>query len=160
MIDLYYDYFAESMSEKTIDFLRKIRPSDSDEELKKISYEGIIYRNGKVETINSKIEDDEKVKLLEIFASRFIVLHEFGHVFNGHCNYLAAELQFENRDGFYMYFDEHGSAINEKDSLNIRTLEMDADAFAATQSMSHLCFLYENFDKEVNIKIGKEDLFY
>ena len=34
---------------------------------------------------------DGKAKLLEIFVSRFIILHELGHILNGHCKLLASK---------------------------------------------------------------------
>ena len=37
---------------------------------------------------------------------------------------------------------------------------MDADAFAATQSIYHVLFLHENFESQVKIKMEPYDVFY
>lgn len=160
VIDLYYDYFSEVVARKKIDFLRLLNIDECDDELEQMSCEGIMIRNGIPETFDSKIIDDEKAKLLEIFVSRFIIMHEFGHIFNGHCKFVTEEMNLSKLNGFSMYFNEEDLQFDERDSLDVRTLEMDADAFASTQSINHLFFLYENFDKQVNIQISKESLFY
>ncbi|QSX04786.1 hypothetical protein JYG23_08705 [Sedimentibacter sp. zth1] len=58
---------------------------NEEDELKKISYERAFFKKGKIEIFDSKIIDDAKAKLLGIFVTRFIILHELGHILNGHC---------------------------------------------------------------------------
>lgn len=46
-------------------------------------------------------------------------------------------------------------------ALDIRTMEMDADMFAVTQSILHLLFLHRNFNSQVQCEgIKPMDLFY
>ena len=59
---------------------------------------------------------------------------------------------------FYYYKNE--KFLDEKSALDIRTLEMDADAFAATQSIVHVLYLYKNFESQVKIRMEPKDIFY
>ena len=98
--------------------------------------------------------------MLEIFISRFILLHEFGHIFNGHCKYLAGS-STEKFNFMPMHFNEINEVKRNITALDIRTLEMDADAFAATQGFEHVLFLYKNFSAEVMIQnMNLVEVFY
>ena len=60
-----------------------------------------------------------------------------------------------------MYYNDNNKSENETEVLDIRTLEMDADAFAATQSMIHLSYLYDHSEKEIEIPyMEPQDIFY
>ena len=160
VIDLYYDYFTKIMEQDKIAFLRMLNKEKDDDELKKISYEGIIYKDGIPIIFDSKLVDESKAKLLEIFVSRFIVTHEIGHILNGHCKLLATKSKNE-ANYIPMYHITKEAPLIPEEALDIRTMEMDADAFATTQSMLHVLYLYFNFDSQVSIKmIETQDIFY
>lgn len=160
VIELYYNYFAIVMEHDKVNFLRYLNITKDDDELKKISYEGVFFRDGEVEIYDSKLVDDKKAKLLEIFVSRFIILHELGHVLNGHCVFLANKCNVTGLKYIPVYYSGNEVLLNEESALDIRTLEMDADAFAATQSILHVLFLYKNFESQVEIKMKPHDIFY
>lgn len=109
---------------------------------------------------DNRIIDDIKARMLETFISRFIFLHELGHILNGHCKLLANKMH----DTSYfmpMYYNDNNKPENETEALDIRTLEMDADAFAATQSMIHLSYLYDHSEKEIEVPyMEPQDIFY
>lgn len=161
VIDLYVKYFEEVMKLKTTSVLQILEPDLDEEGLNNYSYEGIFFKDGKGIIFDSKWIDNKMSKMLEIFVSRFIFLHELGHVFNGHCKLVAAQ-KFSQMSFMPMYYDDSfEKKIKEKEALDIRTMEMDADAFAVTQSMRHLLYLYKNFETEVEIKAMKpQELFY
>lgn len=123
-----------------------------------MSYEGVLFREGQVEVFDSKLVDDGKAKLLEIFVSRFIVLHELGHVLNGHCKLLANKCNVTGLNYIPLYYYENEKLLAEDSALDIRTLEMDADAFATTQSIYHVLFLHKNYESQIRIK--PHDVFY
>lgn len=160
VIELYYDYFAIVMENDKVNFLRCLNITKEDDELKKMSYEGVFYREGQVEVFDSKLVDDGKAKLLEIFVSRFIVLHELGHVLNGHCKLLANKCNVTGLKYIPLFYYENEKLLDEDSALDIRTLEMDADAFAATQSIYHVLFLYKNYESQVKIRMKPHDVFY
>lgn len=160
VIDLYYKYFSAVIKHDSISFLQTIMPDKEMDEIEKISYEALIFKNGNVDVFDNKIVDDKKARLLEIFVSRFITLHELGHILNGHCK-LLAKLSQKETYFMSMYYIDKNMESNEKEALDIRTMEMDADAFAATQSMNHLLYLYDNFETEVDLaNMSKQELFY
>ena len=81
------------------------------------------------------------------------------NIWNGHCKWVTS-ITNGQLDFIPMYYVDKNE-INEKQALDIRTLEFDADAFAVTQSMVHIIFLYNNFEKQVDIKdMEPEDLFF
>ncbi|MGE7997602.1 hypothetical protein ACQKOF_02765 [Lysinibacillus sp. NPDC093190] len=72
---------------------------------------------------------DEKRKIiaeyLSMFSTKFIILHEIAHHFNGHILYLNKELKIDK-------LNIYNNNLNTEPIL-IQTLEMDADAFAISQ---------------------------
>ena len=83
-----------------------------------------------------KCLNSEIVELVIVLSYRFIILHEFGHLFNGHCNFLCSLNHDKN-------FKLKMINNNKKDyayALCERTLEYDADSFAATQSILYSFF--------------------
>lgn len=159
VIDLYYDYFTILIKEDTYNLLQHLNINKDEKVLREYSIEGISYHDGIPVVFDSKIIDDKKAKMLGIFISGFIVLHELGHIFNGHCKFVN-ELYLEGPKYIAMYADEVEEKISHENALDRRTLEMDADMFATTQSLIHLMFLYDDFDNQVEIRIEPEDLFY
>lgn len=160
VIELYYNYFVTVMENDKIEFFHLLNITKEDDELKKMSYEGVLFRNGKLEIYDNKLVDDGKAKLLEIFVSRFIILHELGHILNGHCKLLASKDNLTGMNYIPFYYYKNEKFLDEKSALDIRTLEMDADAFAATQSIVHVLYLYKNFESQVKIKMEPKDIFY
>ncbi len=160
VIDLYYNYFSKIMEQDKITFLKMINKDIEEDKLKEMSYEGIIYKEGIPIIFDNKLIDDSKARLLEIFVSRFIVTHEIGHILNGHCKLLASK-SYEEAHFIPMYHTTKSESMSSDEALDRRTMEMDADAFAATQSMLHVLYLYFNFDEQVNIKMMEStDIFY
>lgn len=157
VVELYFEYFTKVMRNDRIKCLKSLGVKGDDEVLATTSYEGVSFKEGKLNVFDSKIIDAQKTDLLDIFVSRFILLHEFGHIFNGHCKFVSEKLEL---NAMSMYFDDQDGNYSEEKALILRTLEMDADAFAATQSIRHIFFLYKNFEEQVTVQIEKEDLFY
>ena len=158
VINLYYSYFSQVLEYQKNEFLKKIMPNVDENRIEEFSYEMVIFENQQVNCIDNKVVNSDIAKMLETFVSRFIILHELGHIFDGHCFFLSKiEKEFSYMP---MYFEEENDE-DEKIALDFRTLEMDADAFAVTQSIVHVVYLYENFESEVQIKsIEPIDLFY
>lgn len=160
VIELYYNYFSKAMEYDKVSFLKNIMPDKGEEEIEEIFIEGVTFENGRPHFFDHRIIDDIKAKMLEIFVSRFIFLHELGHILNGHCKLLANK----THDTAYfmpMYYNDNNKPENETEALDIRTLEMDADAFAATQSMTHLLYLYEHSEEEIRVPYMEPlDIFY
>lgn len=88
VIRIYYDFFLKVNEYYKNKFLESFM-NETEESIEKMSFETISFSDGYPKIIDSKKMVDERTKLLEIFVSRFILLHEFGHIFNGHCNFIA-----------------------------------------------------------------------
>ncbi|MCA0971353.1 hypothetical protein LCM20_12170 [Halobacillus litoralis] len=71
--------------------------------------------------------------LLEV-ASKVIIFHELGHVLNGHLAYINKELDSKHMN-LFMKSDK-----NSIHPMLSRTLEMNADAFAATSVLAQLTY--------------------
>ncbi|MED4785390.1 hypothetical protein P9654_12130 [Bacillus atrophaeus] len=158
VIDNFFEYFYGFTKMKTDDFMKKLRIDEDGE----ASYEFIKFdSNGNANLFDSKVIDYKLAGLLTIFVSRFIITHELGHLLNGHCEYINSKEQ--NSVQYISMFEEDNSKnIKNVSSLDFRTLEMDADAFAATDNFRNLILLYEKFegmvDQDLNIK--PIELFY
>lgn len=158
VIDNYFDYFYGFTKMQTNDFLEKLHIEDVEE----VSYEYIKFdANGNANLFDSKVIDYKLAGLLTVFVSRFIITHELGHLLNGHCEYLNSK---EHNEIHYipMFEKDNSKNIKNVSSLDFRTLEMDADAFAATDNFRNLLLIYEKFegmvDKDLNIE--PIELFY
>ena len=159
VIALYYKYFINVMEHDKINIFQKIIPGLQEREYKELSYEAIVFKDEKINIFDSKVVDERIARMLEIFVSRFIVLHELGHLFNGHCK-RCQEITQDRSYFMPMYYNPQKEITN-REALDIRTLEMDADAFAATQSVTHIVYLYDNFCEKVNVpNIEPKDIFY
>jgi len=94
---------------------------------------------------NFKIPNDYNAKLLSeylsMFAVKFIILHELGHHINGHLLYL---------EKYYGINEWYTKQTNRNiPDLLIKTLEMDADAFAISQLVREFKEMVIN-DKKIN----------
>jgi hypothetical protein len=158
VIDNYFDYFYGFTKMQTDDFLEKLHIEDMEE----ASYEFIKFDgHGNPNLFDSKVIDYKLAGLLTIFVSRFIITHELGHLLNGHCEYLNSKDQ-NDMQHIQMFEKDNSKNIKNVSSLDFRTLEMDADAFAATDNFRNLLLIYGKFedmvDKDLNIE--PIELFY
>lgn len=160
-INVCYEYFTTVMRLKTREIVDIIFRNQKDINNKEFPYEAIIFDDdGKGRLIDSKIRDSRIVGLLIIFCSRFILSHEIGHLFNGHCDYVKNESESLSYLPIVLSPQE---LINQKiTALDYRTMEMDADAFAVTDSYKELLILYNLFEEKVDPKLNIRpiDLFY
>lgn len=96
-------------------------------------------------------QSDERRQLSEyasLFTLRFIFTHELGHLLNGHSHYLTSFYATKNIEMMgKKFFSNLNKNVRENYALDRRTLEMDADAFAATTGMDNVIMLYKNTDK-------------
>ncbi|WP_276692748.1 hypothetical protein [Exiguobacterium chiriqhucha] len=143
---------------QTDDFLEKLHIEDVEE----VSYEFIKFDgHGNLNFFDSKVIDYKLAGLLTIFVSRFIITHELGHLLNGHCEYLNSKEQ-NNMQHIQMFEKDKSKNIQNVSSLDFRTLEMDADAFAATDNFKNLLLIYGKFEEMVDKDLNIEpiELFY
>lgn len=162
VIDNFFDYFYDFAKKRSENFLKMLSFDVDEIEDRKISYEGLVYDNsGKAKVIDSKAIDLSLASLLNIFVARFILTHELGHLLNGHCGYINAK---RNNSVQYipMFYKDTDGITSIISPLDSRTLEMDADAFAATDNFRNLVLLYNKFEKKVDSKLNIQpiNLFY
>lgn len=80
----------------------------------------------------------EKLSLYAaLIAIRFVFTHEVGHIVNGH-----TRLMYDMYMNSKIFMRKEKSNNNVQYCLDRRTLEMDADAFAATSSIDNILTLY------------------
>lgn len=135
---------------------------NSNEERNAICTGEYIFRNNKHELIFNMHDDivDSCRKTLSFYvallAIRFIFTHEVGHITNGHTR-LMYDLYMNSK----IYMRREKSNNNFQYCLDRRTLEMDADATAATYSIDNILMLYEKEKKNLeDMQIsGIENLF-
>lgn len=87
------------------------------------------------------------MEFLTLMAIRFVFTHEVGHIVNGHTR-LMNDLYMNSK--IYMRMEKSNNIMQY--CLDRRTLEMDADAAAATSSIDNILILYEQD------KAGLEDM--
>lgn len=158
-IDNLYYYFHEFAKENTQNTLKIMNISNSDDE---IFFEGILHNeNDEIRIIDSRNIEKDLATVLDIFASRFILTHEFGHLFNGHCSYINSK--GKDKVQFMPTFNYNSSeGLEYISALDYRMLEYDADAFATTDNFKNLILLYSKFEEKVDNKLNIKpiDLFY
>lgn len=162
VIDNFFDYFYNLTKTRTEGFLGMISSLVDENEIDEVSYEGVIYdNNGRAKIIDSKVIDLDLASLLNIFVSRFIFTHELGHLLNGHCRYLNSK-RGDSLQCIPIFHNDIDANTGDISALDWRTLEMDADAFAATDNCRNLILLYNNVEEKVdsNLNIQPIDLFY
>ena len=86
--------------------------------------------------------------LLSLIALRFVVAHEFGHLFNGHCDLLNTLYAVPKAE---MIIKRIIPVFSESYALDHRTMEMDADSAAATSSIDNIVMLYQCWEENKNI---------
>ena len=86
---------------------------------------------------------DSLSTMLSIIALRFVMAHEFGHLFNGHCAFLKTLYAVPRSE---MIIKKQISVLSEAYALDRRTMEMDADAFAATSSIDNIMMFYQQWE--------------
>lgn len=110
------------MEHDKVSFLKNIMLDKGEEEIKEIFHRRSYFWKWKVAFFDNRIIDDIKARMLETFISRFIFLHELGHILNGHCKLLANKMH----DTSYfmpMYYNDNNKPENETEVLDIRILE-------------------------------------
>lgn len=109
-----------------------------------------IYRNNKHELIFSTqntIVDPCRENLsfyVALMAMRFVFAHEVGHIVNGHTR-LMKDMYMNSK--IYMRMEKSNNIAQY--CLDRRTLEMDADAAAATSSIDNILMLYNQEKAEL-----------
>ncbi len=102
-----------------------------------------------------RLPDNDKRKILaeylSMFATKFVILHELGHHYNGHVLYCKEKFQIEE-----LQINETNSIIG---PILSQTFEMDADAFAICQLAREIIDIIKN-DKRIKtvIKDNKDIL--
>lgn len=142
VIDNYHYYFMEYVDYKTLSELTILLPN-LDNLTNEYSYETIIYRDGKAYTYDSKDMDQDLVILLSTFVSRFMLTHELAHIIMGHCSYIGKKESYQATISF-----SNTMIKDDNTSLDLRTLEVEADEFAATDCLEHIITRYHRFEKE------------
>lgn len=119
-----------------------------------------VFNSNKLETYEHMDIKKQIYQLIMTDISRFILTHEIGHLLNGHVEYLQEKS--ENKlNCFEMNFSYKDSEAIKKNILLIKTLEYDADSFAAFNSIEHILSLYNNFEKDVeNLHLPPKKLFF
>lgn len=101
--------------------------------------------------LSDDIVSNNIAEYMAMFAIKWIIAHEIGHVFNGHTSYyseIRKKIQNENNE------DE-----KEKLFLELQAMEIDADAFAVNRIIDVVMDLYKNNDKILNMLKNQKDLF-
>lgn len=81
--------------------------------------------------------------LLTVLAARFLALHEYGHIVNGHVDY-----KYSVARGFRFEEAPQPEAPNIFSPFDSQTLEMDADGFATQRGLS-LALAANQYDGEI-----------
>lgn len=142
VINNYHYYFLDYINYKTLSELTTMLPNE-EQLTSEYSYETIIFRNGEPCTYDSKVMDEDLIILLSTFVSRFILTHELAHIILGHCSFISNKENQSASISFSSTMIEDG-----KTSLDLRTLEVEADEFAAIDCLEHLITRYHKFEEE------------
>ena len=88
---------------------------------------------------------DSMSLFLSTLAIRFIITHEFGHLFNGHSDFIKKLYAIPKNE---MVLKSKIPSMQDSYALDRRTMEMDADACAATYSIDNIIELYKSYDDD------------
>jgi hypothetical protein len=153
-----YEYFLDVNKYYKKEILNYCIPHEEEEKIGNMSMEGVYCQSGILVQFDSKTIDDERAMLLVIFGTRFLLTHEMGHIFNGHCSFLNSKEKNLKYIAMYYLDDTSEKSVS---ALDFRTMDMDADGFAVTQSIRHVIFLYKTFYENVTCQWLKPlELFY
>jgi len=152
VLDNFYEYFFRISTSQTKNILKISNALDEDE--MEGSYELLKFEHGQAIMLDSKEIDKKLAGLLTIFVSRFILTHELGHLLNGHCAYICTAYEHEDMQYIPMFDENRNTKSGTISPLDYRTMEMDADAFAATDSFRNLIHLYECFEDRVDVGLN------
>ena len=89
--------------------------------------------------IPTKDEDKIIAEYMAMFAIKFVILHEMGHLYNGHVEYLKKKLNIKK-----LAECKDENSISELDN---RTIEMDADAFAISMLVREIIDYKNQYDE-------------
>lgn len=143
LISEYLDVFSKEYNFNMINKFHSFEIDHIDDNL----FEGIIQKNDSYQIFSNSSQNKYLSLLCFTYIERFIITHEMGHIFNGHTEYMGQEYNLKK---FSMFFK---SSVTNKMALDIRTLEYDADSFAATETALYLIDSYNNFEEIVSDKL-------
>lgn len=106
---------------------------------------------------NMQIATDKSRNMLaeymSMFAIKFIIFHEIGHLLHGHCQYVSSL-----KSGICSFHMNKGyTSIN--NPLEAKTLEMDADAFAACILLDEIKEMFVKNDEIFTILNNSTDIY-
>lgn len=132
-----FEYFLSVFSSKVMFPCIGNPLCESDVEIKaKFDYD-------KMQILMTGYPNDKIRRLIAEFTSllaiRYMMAHELGHILNGHTNFVSSLYAMPKFDMIekYNHFKLSDGSLTDY-ALDRRTLEMDADAFAASNGISNL----------------------
>lgn len=83
---------------------------------------------------------------------RYIYSHELGHILNGHTSYISTLYAVPKLEMVCKkLFSNFSENLRAQYALDCRTLEMDADSFAASMSIDNIMMLYIQQNENLNL---------
>lgn len=122
----------------------KLQLVSSDALNRKITVELCICKNPKINAI---------AEYMAMFATKFVILHEYGHYLNGHCGYSLS--QGRNNFNFHLN-DKLDISLS---PLQSQALEVDADCYAACFLLAEVEKLYAHNDYIFSLVGDKLDVY-
>lgn len=93
---------------------------------------------------SDSIVSNNIAEYMSMFAIKFLVSHEMGHLYNGHSElYLATREAIKNEKLKYKPSDD----ILQSSYLDLQTMEWDADCFGICRVIDEVMHMYRNNDK-------------
>lgn len=106
-----------------------------------------------VMTITDNKNRNMLAEYMSMFAVKFIILHEIGHLIHGHCKY-ASTINKKS----YMFYMNRGYEFIEN-SLEAKALEMDADSFAACALLDEIIDMIQKNDEIFSVLNNCKDIY-
>ena len=106
---------------------------------------------------NAQPKDEKRLlaaQYVSLFAIRYIISHELGHLLNGHCYLWDEEYNLNKMNMILKKLEckfSNSQELLEKYALDRRCIEMDADSFAATYSMNNILTIYKDRNKYIEL---------